>query len=447
MSKVNTRVLGGAVALVVVLLAWHWIAAALRPKVVEKPTAVAVDVARVRRADVPVYLEGLGTVQAFYTVTVTARVDGQIEKVAFKEGQDVKKGDLLVQIDPRPYQAALGVAIATRDKDKAQLANAHLDMDRYAVLAPEDLASKQTVDTQRALIAQLAAQVKADEAAIDNARTQLDYTTIASPIDGRTGIRLIDPGNIVHATATTGMVVVTQLEPIAIIATLPEEQFGQLNEALQRGAVTATALSRDDQEVLDTGTVELIDNQIDQTTGTIRVKAILPNRERRLWPGEFVNLRLLTQTRHQVLTIPASALERGPEGTFTYVVQPNSTVAMVPITTLEQVGDTVVVAKGVTDAQEVVASNQYRLQPGALIRANAPASAGASAGTPPPATGTSAGRPPRAPPSADSSGITPPSGAAANTPRGTPTPAGGPGGVQLPAYAQLPQAGSARTAP
>jgi membrane fusion protein, multidrug efflux system len=394
--------LGAACGLVVLLLAWHWIAAALRPKVVEKPTPVAVDIASVRRADVPVYLEGLGTVQAFYTVTVTARVDGQIEKVAFKEGQDVKRGDLLVQIDPRPYQAALGVAIATRDKDKAQLANAHLDMDRYSVLAPEDLASKQTVDTQRALIAQLAAQVKADEAAIDNARTQLDYTTITSPIDGRTGIRLIDPGNIVHDTDTTGMVVVTQLEPIAIIVALPEENFGELSEALQRGTVTATALSRDDKQVLDTGRVELIDNQIDQTTGTIRVKCILPNRQRRLWPGEFVNLRLLTQTRHQVLTIPASALERGPEGMFTYVVQPNSTVAMVPLTTLEQTGDIVVVDKGVTEGERVVASNQYRLQPGTLIRAN----------TPP--TGASAGR-------SD--------------------------GVRLPAYAHLPQAGSTRTAP
>jgi membrane fusion protein, multidrug efflux system len=422
----DTRVVlpGAAGLLVLVLLAWHWIAAALGPKVAQKPTPVAVDVVRVRRADVPVYLEGLGTVQAFYTVTVTARVDGQIEKVAFKEGQDVKKGDLLVQIDPRPYQAALGVAIATRDKDKAQLANAHLDMDRYSALAPENLASKQTVDTQRALIAQLGAQVKADEAAIDNARTQLDYTTIRSPIDGRTGIRLVDPGNIVHATDTTGMVVVTQLEPIAIIATLPEENFEQLNSALQRGAVTATALSRDDTEVLDTGRVELIDNQIDQTTGTIRVKAILPNPQRKLWPGEFVNLRFLTQIRHQVLTIPASALQRGPEGTFTYVVQPDSTVAMAPLTTLEQSGETVVVAKGLSDGQEVVSSNQYRLQPGALIRANAPESAGTAAGTPPPAAGTSAGSPPRPPPSADSSGITPPGGAAANTPGATPAAAG-----------------------
>jgi membrane fusion protein, multidrug efflux system len=425
-------ILGAAGALVLGLLAWHWIAAALRPKLVQKPTPVAVDVVRVRRADVPVYLEGLGTVQAFYTVTVTARVDGQIEKVAFKEGQDVRKGDLLVQIDPRPYQAALGVAIATRDKDKAQLANAHLDMDRYAVLAPEDLASKQTVDTQRALIAQLSAQVKADEAAIDNARTQLDYTTIASPIDGRTGVRLIDPGNIVHGTDTTGMVVVTQLEPIAIMVSLPEENFGELNEALQRGAVTATALSRDDQEVLDTGRVELIDNQIDQTTGTIRVKCILPNKQRRLWPGEFVNVRLLTQIRHQALTIPASALERGPEGTFTYVVRPDSTVAMAPLTTLEQIGDIVVVARGVADGEQVVASNQYRLQPGTLIRANPQASASTSTG----AANTSPAAPP--PGSAAANGPAPPAPSGA-----TPTP----GGAKLPAYAHLPPASGAGTAP
>jgi membrane fusion protein, multidrug efflux system len=334
------------------------------------PPAIPVDVATVQRADVPVYLEGLGTVQAFYTVTVTARVDGQIDKVAFKEGEDVKKGNLLVQIDPRPYQAALGVAIATRDKDRAQLENAHRDMDRYTLLEPEDLASKQTVDTQRSLLAQLTAQVKGDEAAVDNARTQLDYTTISSPIDGRTGIRLVDPGNIVHATDTAGMVVVTQLEPISIIFSLPEEAFGQLSAALGRGEVQATALSRDDKDVLDTGTVALIDNQIDQTTGTIRVKATLPNHQRRLWPGEFVNVRVLTQTQRQVLTIPASALERGPDGLFTYLVQPDSTISVAPLEVGVQNGTTVVVEKGLNAGDKVVASNQYRLQPGSRIRAN-----------------------------------------------------------------------------
>ena len=361
-------IIAGVLVVAVGLAAWHWLGS--RPPPAKTPPAIPVDVATVQRADVPVYLEGLGTVQAFYTVTVTARVDGQIDKVAFREGQDVRKGALLVQIDPRPYQAALGIAIATRAKDLAQLANAQRDMERYALLAPEDLASKQTVDTQRALIAQLTAQVKGDEAAIDNARTQLDYTTITSPIDGRTGIRLVDPGNIVHATDTAGMVVVTQLEPISVIFTLPEEAFGQLSAALARGPVPATALARDGAQELDTGTVELIDNQIDPTTGTIRVKAILPNKQRHLWPGEFVNVRVLAQTQHQVLTIPVSALERGPDGMFTYVVQGDSSIAVAPLTTGEQNGNIVVVEKGLAAGQQVVASNQYRLQPGSRVRAN-----------------------------------------------------------------------------
>ena len=372
-----------AAFIVVAAIAWHWVGPWLHPPKAVKPTPVAVDVAVVRRADVPVHLEGLGTVQAFYTVTVRTRVDGQIDKVAFREGQHVKKGDLLVQIDPRPFQAALGIALATRAKDEALLANARLDMQRYEELAPEELASKQTVDTQRALIAQLTAQVKGDEASIDNARTQLDYTTITSPIEGRTGVRLVDPGNIVHAADTTGMVVVTQLQPIAVMLSLPEESFEDLAAALARGKVVASALSRDDEQVLDTGTVELIDNQIDQTTGTIRVKAIMPNPNQRLWPGQFVNVRLLTQTLHQVLTIPAAALERGPEGTFTYVVRPDSTVGVTPLTVVEHEGDTVVVEKGLEAGQQVVTSNQYRLQPGALVRINGPAAARTRAGESP----------------------------------------------------------------
>jgi membrane fusion protein, multidrug efflux system len=374
-SAGKPRLIGGAVLAALALLgAWWWLGRkpADSPK---PPPAVAVDVATVQRADVPVYLEGLGTVQAFYTVTITARVDGQIEKVAFKEGQEVKKGDLLVQIDPRPYAAALGVAIATHERDQALLVNAHRDMQRYQELAPEDLASKQTVDTQHSLVAQLTAQVKGDEAAVDNARTQLDYTTIRSPIDGRTGIRLVDPGNNVHATDTGGMVVVTQLEPISVIFTLPEEQFTELSAALAKGTVTATALSRDDKEVLDTGTVALIDNQIDQTTGTLRVKATMPNKQRRLWPGEFVNLRVQTQVQRAVLTIPASALQRGPDGPFTYVVQPDSTIKVADLTVGEHSGDVVVVEKGLQPGDQVVASNQYRLQPGSRIRANAQAPA------------------------------------------------------------------------
>ena len=377
-------IIGAVIVILVLLLAWHW----LRPKppaAAKLPPAIPVDVATVTRADMPVYLEGLGTVQAFYTDTMTARVDGQIDKVAFKEGQDVKKGALLVQIDPRPYQAALGVAIATRDKDKALLANAHRDMDRYALLAPEDLASKQTVDTQRSLTAQLAAQVKGDEAAVDNARTQLDYTSIRSPIDGRTGIRQVDPGNIVHAADTTGMVVVTQLEPISIIFSLPEEQFTELSAALAKGPVTVTALSRDDKQVLDTGTVALIDNEIDQTTGTLRVKATLPNKQRHLWPGEFVNVRVLAQTRRQVLTIPTSALQRGPDGLFTYLVQSDSTIKVADLSAGEQTGNLVVIEKGLEAGDKVVASNQYRLQPGSRVRANSPATQAVGTGKPGPA--------------------------------------------------------------
>ena len=370
LAQRHTRlaIAGAILALLVVAAAWRWLAA--KPAPATKPAAIAVDVATVSRADVPVYLEGLGTVQAFYTVTITARVDGQIEKVAFEEGQEVKKGDLLVQIDPRPFQAALGIAIATRAKDLALLANAKRDMERYSELEPEDLASKQTVDTQRALIAQLTAQLKGDEAAIDNARTQLDYTAIRSPINGRTGIRQVDPGNNVHATDTTGMVVVTQLEPISIIFSLPEEDFGALSAALTRGAVSATALSRDDREQLDQGSVALIDNEIDQTTGTIRVKAILPNKQRRLWPGEFVNVRVQTQLQRQALTIPPSALERGPDGLFAYLVQPDSTIAVAQLTTGAQTGDRVVVEKGLQAGDRVVTSNHYRLQPGSRIRAN-----------------------------------------------------------------------------
>jgi membrane fusion protein, multidrug efflux system len=371
-------------ALAVLLLGWLW----LRPKhaaAAKTPQAVPVDVATVQAADMPVYLAGLGTVQAFYTVTVTARVDGQVDQVAFTEGQDVKKGTLLAQVDPRPFQAALGIAVATRDKDRAQLQNARADMERYELLAPEDLASKQTVDTQRALIAQLTAQIKGDEAAIDNARTQLDYSSIRAPIDGRTGIRQVDPGNIVHAANSTPIVVITQIEPISVIFSLPEESFGQLSAALGKGSVAAVAMSRDSREKLDQGTVALIDNLIDQTTGTLRVKATLPNRQRTLWPGQFVNMQVLAQVERQVLTIPANAIERGPDGLFAYVVQADSSVAVAPITTGATHDDMVVVEKGLKAGDRVVSSNQYRLQPGSHIKPNtghAPATGQAAPGAP-----------------------------------------------------------------
>jgi multidrug efflux system membrane fusion protein len=332
------------------------------------PPAIAVDTAIVTHADIPIYLSGLGTVQAFYTVTVTARVDGELQKVAFTEGQSVHRGDLLAQIYPRPNQAAYEQAIATKVKDAAMLANAKLDLARYTVLQPQDLASKQTVDTQRATVDQLTAQVQVDQAVIDNARTQLDYTRITSPIDGRTGIRLVDPGNIVHAAATTGIVVVTQMQPISVIFTLPEEELAAINTALSAGPVSVTTVSRDGGTELDRGTLALVDNQIDQTTGTAKLKATFSNAHNTLWPGQYVNARVLVRTEHDVLTLPTPAVQLGPNGPFTYVVKPDSTVEVRQLKIGDESGGLTVVRTGLALNERVVTSNQYRLQAGVHVR-------------------------------------------------------------------------------
>jgi membrane fusion protein, multidrug efflux system len=368
-----------AAAIVIALVAWrglHKPAAAAGQKTV--PT-VTVDTATAVPADVPIYLSGLGTVQAFYTVTVTARVDGELQKVAFTEGQMVRKGDLLAQIDPRPNQAAFEQAVATKLKDEAQLANAKRDLERYTQLQPQDLASKQTVDTQHALVDQLGAQLKVDQAVIDNARTQLDYTRIVSPISGRTGIRLVDPGNIVHAADTTGIVVVTQVQPISVIFTLPEEELGSVAAALAAGAVRVTTLSRGGGAVLDEGTLSLIDNQIDQATGTVKLKATFDNARNTLWPGQYVDARVQVRTDRDALTVPDAAVQLGPNGPFTYVVKADSTVEVRPLHVVEGSGGVSVVTSGLTAGERVVTSNQYRLQAGVRVRgAAADASAAGS---------------------------------------------------------------------
>lgn len=330
--------------------------------------AIAVDVADVKRADVPVYLDGLGTIQAFNTVTVTARVDGELQKIAFEEGRMVNKGELLAQIDPRPFQAALELARAQKAKDEAQLQSAKADLERYVTLAPENLASKQTLDAQRATVAGLEAQIKGDQATIDNARTQLAYTTITSPIQGRTGIRRVDVGNNVRATDTNGIVVVTQLQPISLIFTLPEDALSVIGPALNSGTVTVEAMSRDASKELDRGTVTLVDNQIDPTTGTIRLKAVFPNPQNRLWPGQFVDARVLVRTDKGALTIPSTAAQRGPDGMFTYVVKSDSTVEMRPLKLGEESGSVMVVQDGISAGEKVVTSNQYRLQPGVHVK-------------------------------------------------------------------------------
>jgi membrane fusion protein, multidrug efflux system len=312
-------------------------------------------------------------VQAFYTVTVTARVDGEIQKIGFTEGQTVHKGDLLAQIDPRPNQAAYAQAVATKAKDAAQLANAKLDLERYTVLQPQDLASKQTVDTARANVDQLAAQLQVDQAMVDNARTQLDYTRITSPIDGRTGMRLIDPGNIVHAAGTTGIVVVTQVQPISVVFTLPEENLSTVGEALAAGPVQVTTLSRDGKSVLDQGTLTLIDNEIDQTTGTAKLKATFSNTKNTLWPGQYVNARVLVRTEKNALTVPTPAVQLGPNGPFTYVVKSDSTVEVRPLELGDESDGLTVIKKGIALNERVVTSNQYRLQAGVHVRENAAA--------------------------------------------------------------------------
>ena len=346
--------------------------------------AVAVDTAPASRTDVPIYLQGLGTVQAFYTVTVTARVDGELQRVAFTEGQTVHKGDLLAQIDPRPNQAAFDQAVATKVKDEAQLANAKRDFERYTKLQPQDLASKQTVDTQRALVDQLAAQLKVDQAVIDNARTQLEYTRITSPITGRTGIRLVDPGNIVHGANSTGIVVVTQVQPISLVFTLPEEELGAVAEALAAGSVSVTTVSRDGGAKLDEGTLTLIDNQIDQATGSVRLKATFDNAHNTLWPGQYVDARVLIRTERNALTIPNAAVQLGPNGPFTYVVRSDSSVEVRPLRVSEGGAGLTIVRDGLAPGERVVTSNQYRLQAGVHVRTAAAASE-ASAGSRPPA--------------------------------------------------------------
>ena len=364
--------LGAALAVAAVFFAWRGYSggarAADKDKKGDGSQAIAVETAMAGRSDVPVYLEGLGTVQAFYTVTVTARVDGELQKVGFVEGQTVKRGDLIGQIDPRPFRAALDQSIATHDKDVAQLASAQADLDRYVLLAPQNLASKQTLDAQHALVGQLQAQIKGDQANIDNSRTQLSYTTIVSPIEGKTGIRRVDPGNNVHATDTGGIVVVTQVQPISCIFTLPEEALPTLNRALEAGTVSVTAMSRDGKMELDRGTVALVDNQIDQSTGTIRVKATFPNPHDALWPGEFINARVLVRTEHNVLTVPSNAIQRGPNGMFTYVVKADSTVEARPLKVGDESGTLTVITDGLKDGEQVVLSNQHRLQPGARVR-------------------------------------------------------------------------------
>jgi multidrug efflux system membrane fusion protein len=327
--------------------------------------------ARASLADVPVYLDAVGNTRALNTVTVRAQVGGQIVKIAFREGQDVKRGDVLAEIDARTYQAQVDVAIAKKAQDEATLANARLDFDRYSRLAASNSGSKQQADTQKALVAQLEAQVQGDQAAIDNNRTMLSYTRIVAPIDGRTGLRLVDEGNYVQAGEATGIVVITQIRPISVLFNLPQQQFLQVNKAFVKGALAVEAVGTDGRTAVDRGTLQVIDNQMDQTTGTIRMKAEFPNPDLQLWPGQFVNIRVLVETLKQVVTVPTAAVQRGPAGTFVYVIDAESKVAVRPITVAMQDDARAVISDGVKAQEQVVTTGFTRLSNGTRVRVQA----------------------------------------------------------------------------
>ncbi len=323
-------------------------------------------------ADVPVYLDALGTVQAFNTVSVKAMIDGPLLQVSFKEGQDVHAGDVLAKIDPRPYQAALDQAAGKKAQDEANLANARVDLARYQKLAATAYTSAQTSDTQKATVAQLVAQVQQDQAQIDTARTNLSYTTIASPIDGRTGIRQVDAGNIVHAADTTPLTVITQLQPISVVFTLPQQTLGAVANAMRLGAPEVLALpqgvANDGKTVLDHGRVAVLDNTVDQATGTIKLKATFPNPSLALWPGGFINVRLLIETERNVVTVPPTAVQRGPQGAYVYLVNDNATATRKEIQVGHEDETVSVVTAGLQPGQRVVVDGASRLSDGAKVK-------------------------------------------------------------------------------
>jgi multidrug efflux system membrane fusion protein len=329
-------------------------------------------------ADVPVYLDAVGTIKALNTVTVSPQVDGKLISVDFQEGQDVKKGDVLARIDPTTYQAQLDQAKAKKGQDEALLANAKVDLERYQKLAATNAINAQQADTQKALVAQDVALVQSDQAAIENAQATLGYTTIVAPIAGRTGIRQLDEGNIVHAASSPAIVVITQIKPISVIFNLPQQDITQVTDAFAKGPLPVDALRPDNNAVIDRGTLKVVDNQVDQTTGTVKLKAEFPNPALQLWPGQFVNVQLLVDTLKGVVVIPTGAVQRGPNGTFVYVVKDDNTVTMRPIVVQKQDETQTVVKSGVAPPERVVTTGFVRLTDGSKITIGSPAGAPAT---------------------------------------------------------------------
>jgi len=348
----------------------------------QAPAAVTVTLAPVKVQDMPIFRTGIGTVTPTYSVTVKTRVDGELQSVGFKEGDDVKKGQVIARIDPRTFQAQLLQAQATQAKDEATLANARVDLVRYETLIKQDAATQQQLDTQAALVNQLAATVKADAAAVKYAQVQLDYTTIVAPISGRVGTRLVDPGNIVHAADTTGLVVINQIDPISVLFTLPEDAVQDTNRAVAKThqPLFIKAFSRDNSELLGAGTLTVVNNQIDTASGTVQMKGSFPNAQHNLWPGQFVNVRLILGTYAKAITIPATAVQRGQNGTFAFVLDPDGQTVRTQIIALTQIEDGVaIVSLGLSATDKVVTDGTYQLQSGSHVQVARPGSAASGA--------------------------------------------------------------------
>jgi RND family efflux transporter, MFP subunit len=329
---------------------------------------VAAIVGTVIQKDVPIYLDGLGTVQAFNTVTVRSRVDGQLKKLSFKEGQDVQAGELLAQIDPDPFRTQVEQLEAKKAQDEAQLSFARVELKRNADLLAQKIVSQEVYDTQKAQVDQLVALVKSDQAAIDNAQVQLNYTTIEAPISGRTGIRFVDEGNIIHSGDSNGIVILTQLKPISVVFTLPEQSLREIQPQQSQGPMTVIAVDRDNSTLLGEGRLAVFDNQIDTTTGTIRLKATFPNPGLKLWPGQFVNARLLLSVHTNGIVVPASVVQRGPEGAYAFVVNSDMSVKMAPVKVGQIDQGQALIESGLTPGQRVVVDGQYKLQPGSKVK-------------------------------------------------------------------------------
>ncbi|HLH97055.1 MAG TPA: efflux RND transporter periplasmic adaptor subunit [Xanthobacteraceae bacterium] len=331
--------------------------------------AVPVTVATAAQENVPIYLSALGTVQAWNTISVHTQVDGTLDAVNFTQGQEVHKGDVLARIDPRALQATLDQAIAKKGEDQAQLVDYQKDLARFKNLASKSFETQQNVDAQQAKVDAEQATIQADQAAIESAQTQLSYATITSPIDGVTGFRQVDAGNIVHTTDPNPLTVITQIKPVQVTFTLPQANLAEVREAMLRGKVTVLAYDQDDKTELAQGQLMLINNQIDQTTSTISLKASFPNQDERLWPGEFLRVRVEVAVRNDAITIPSVAVQRGPEGPYTWVIKPDNTADQRSIETTPVNADTALVDKGVSAGEKVVVDGQYRLEAGAHVQA------------------------------------------------------------------------------